>query len=123
MSFYAIHHVSRRPMVSLAKFHSWFPGLRVVLAKRLILDGTVGPECRADLRLGDGMLDSQLYLVGPIAARIIIDAYREGRLPMQDGVGPGKINRAEVYAASPLFYPGNPDRAACGDDLRQLEAS
>jgi len=53
------------------------------------------------------MFEGPLYLVGPTAATLIIDAYQDARLPLKDGARPGSTARARVYARSPLLWPEN----------------
>jgi hypothetical protein len=108
VSIYSIYRVGPRSMVTIARFLSWLPDLRPVRTRRLILDGGLGQDCVNDLRVGKGLFEGPLYLVGPTAATLIIDAYLDTRLPLKDGAKPGSTARAKVYARSPLFWPGNP---------------
>lgn len=89
-------------MVSITQFLSWLPNLRPVLARRAILGGVLGKACNEDLRLTNGLTGVQYFTVGPVAAEAIIEGYKAGKLPLKDGAKPGKTNRAEVYAHSPL---------------------
>ena len=102
MSLYSIYHVSPRIMVPIARFLSWLPGLRPVLARRAILDGVLGQTCVEDLRRTTGMMGDKYLTVGPAAAEAIIEGYKTGKLPLKEGANPGKTKRAEVYARSPL---------------------
>lgn len=106
MSIYAIYHVSPRTMVTIARFLSWLPDLRPILARRAILDGAAGAACLDDLCRARSMFEnSQNLFVGSTAASAIIEAYKAGSLPLKDGKKPGKTTRAEVYARSPLRPP------------------
>lgn len=89
-------------MVPIARFLSWLPNLRPVLARRAILDGVLGKDCIEDLRRTNGMMGDEYLTVGPVAAEMIIEGYKAGRLPLKEGAKPGKTTRAEVYARSPL---------------------
>lgn len=102
MSIYAIYHVSPRIMVSIARFLSWLPNLRPVLAQRAILNGVLGQACVEDLLRTNGIMGDEYLMVGPAAAAAIIDGYKAGKLPLKEGAKPGKATRAEVYARSPL---------------------
>ena len=102
MSLYSIYHVSPRIMVPIARFLSWLPDLRPVLARRAILGGALGQACVEDLRRTNGVMGDECLTVGPVAAEAIIEGYKAGKLPLKEGARPGKTTRAEVYARSPL---------------------
>lgn len=89
-------------MVPIARFLSWLPDLRPVLAKRAILDGALGQACIEDLRCTNGIMGDEYLAVGPAAAEAIIEGYKAGKLPLKAGAKPGKTTRAEAYARSPL---------------------
>ena len=89
-------------MVPIARFLSWLPNLRPILARRAILDGVLGPACVEDLRRTKGIMGDEYLTVGPVAAEAIIEGYRAGKLPLKEGAKPGKTSRAETYARSPL---------------------
>ena len=91
-------------MVTIARFLSWLPNLRPVLVRRMVLDGTAGQACLDDLRPATGVTSTPYFLVGPVAAPAIIEAYRAGALPLKDG-RIGRTTRAEVYARSPMRPP------------------
>ena len=105
MSLYAVHNVCPRGMVTIARFLSWLPNLRPGLARLAVLDGAAGQACLDDLRSAPGVTGTPYFLVGPVAATAIIEAYRAGALPLKDGARIGKTARAEVYARSPLLPP------------------
>lgn len=102
MSLNSIYCVKPRIMVPIARFLSWLPGLRPVLAKRAILGGALGQACVEDLRRTNGVMGDEYLTVGPVAAEAIIEGYKAGRLPLKEGAKPEKTTRAEVYARSPL---------------------
>jgi hypothetical protein len=62
-------------MVPIARFLSWLPYLRPVLARRAILDGVLGQACLDDLRRTEGLMGDQYLTVGPFAAEAIIEGY------------------------------------------------
>lgn len=89
-------------MVPIARFLSWLPVVRPVLAKRAILAGALGQACVEDLWRTNGVMGDEYLTVGPIAAEAIIEGYKAGKLPLKEGAKPGRTTRAEVYARSPL---------------------
>ena len=89
-------------MVSIARFLSWLPNLRPVLARRALLDGVPGQACVEDLRRTKGIMGDEYLTVGPVAAEAINEGYKAGKLPLKERARPGKTSRAETYARSPL---------------------
>jgi len=102
VSLYSIYHAKPRIMVPIARFLSWLPDLRPVLARRAILGGTLGQACVEDLRRTNGAMGDEYLTVGSVAAKAIIEGYKTGKLPLKEGSKPGKTTRAEAYARSPL---------------------
>jgi hypothetical protein len=106
-SFYSVHHVTPRALVSLGRFLSWLPNVRPVLARRVILNGALDRACLDDLRPAEGISGERYLVVGSAAAEAITQAYKAAKLPLKEGAKIAKTMRAEVYARSPLRPPEN----------------
>ncbi|MFZ4748675.1 MAG: hypothetical protein ACOYLK_17630 [Sphingomonas sp.] len=102
-------------MVSIARFLSWLPNIRPVIAKRMILSGKAGEMILDEMHAGESICLAPLYLVGAEATRGILAAYHMGCLPMQEGKSPGRTARAVAYHQSDLFPP---NRTASGKSAR-----
>lgn len=86
-------------MKSLTDFLACLPGLMPRKSRDAVLSEGFLPEAaRADMHERDACW-GPVTEVGPDAAQAILDAYRDGRLPMKRGERPAEAPAAEAYLA------------------------
>lgn len=88
-------------MRSLTDFLRWFPGVAPRKAYTLVMEGDLlSRELKRDFHTrSDSLFD--FVTVGPDAAAAILQAYKDGRLPMQRGKAVQNAPEAEAYLRDP----------------------
>lgn len=92
-------------MRSLTDFLRWLPGVAPRKAYTLVMEGDLlSRELKRDLHPRSDSLFDLVTVVGPDAAAAILQAYKDGRLPMQRGKAVQDAAEAEAYLrdAEPL---------------------
>lgn len=85
-------------MRSLTHFLRWLPGVAPRKAYTLTLEGELLPkELKCDLYPRSDSLFDLVTVVGPDAAAAILQAYKDGRFPMQRGKVVQDAPEAEAY--------------------------
>lgn len=115
-------------MRSLTDFLRWLPGIAPRKAYTLVLGGNLlSKELRRDLHPRSDSLFDLVTVVGPEAAAAILQAYRDGRLPMQRGKTVEDAPEAEAYVrdAEPLREEirERKRRKDCVDDVSLVRES
>jgi hypothetical protein len=92
-------------MQSVSEFLKALPGVAPRKAYTLVMEGDLlSKELKRDLHPRSDSLFDLVTVVGPDAAAAILQAYKDGLLPMQRGKTPSYASEAEVYVhdAEPL---------------------
>jgi hypothetical protein len=85
-------------MRSLTDFLRWLPGVAPRKAYTLVMEGDLlSRELKRDLHPRNDSLFDLVTVVGPDAAAAILQAYKDGRLPMQRGKAVQDGPEAEAY--------------------------
>lgn len=86
-------------MLSVTDFLKSLPGVAPRKAYTLVMeDDLLSRELRRDLHARSDSIFDLVTVVGPDAAAAILQAYKDGRLPMQKGKSPQEAPEAEAYA-------------------------
>lgn len=115
-------------MRSLTDFLRGLPGVAPRKAYTLVLEGNLLPkELKRDLHPRSDSIFDLVTVVGPDAATAILQAYKDGRLPMQRGKAVQHAPEAEAYLldAEPLREDirERKRRKDCVDDIGLVRES